>query len=227
MIVVPGRLDPPADRLLDALAARGLPHATTPRELPAGGGPVTIAVSTGPFVFDFAGLVASLGGRPFRVLLLSRLGAHPDARAAGLRRLWRLEEHVRGGGAPTLTLRFAPLLGHGVPLWNRLRSRPRLPGGGRVLLNPALESDAVETLVRALADPQPWQGWYEVAGSEVWSLAELRDLAAEAGPGPDRGAWVPPLDELAEHRLAESGPWIERFGLAPVPLARALRERAA
>jgi uncharacterized protein YbjT (DUF2867 family) len=227
VIVVPGPLDPPADRLLAALAARGLPAPVSAQALPAGTGPVTLAISGGPFVFDFAGLVTSIGARPFRVLVLSRLGAHPDAKAAGLRRLWRLEEHVRGGGMPTLTLRFAPLLGPGAPLWNRLRSRPRLPGGGRQLLNPALESDAVETLVRALADPAPWHGWYEVAGPEVWSLAELRDLAAAAGPGPDAGDWVPSLAEMAEHRLAESGPWASRFGLSPAPLAASLRERAA
>jgi uncharacterized protein YbjT (DUF2867 family) len=227
MIVVPGPLDPPAGRLLAALAGRGLPAPLTAQALPPGCEAVTLAVSGGPFVFDFAGLVASLGSRPFRVLVLSRLGAHPDAKAPSLRRLWRLEEHVRGGGMPTLTLRFAPLLGPGAPLWNRLRSRPRLPAGGRMLLNPALEADAVETLVRALADPAPWQGWYEVAGPEVWSLTELRDLATTAGPASDAGEWAPPLAEMAEHRLAESEPWASRFGLAPAPLAASLRERAA
>jgi uncharacterized protein YbjT (DUF2867 family) len=227
MIVVPGTLDPPAGRLLATLAARGQESLVRPAALPPGDAPVTIAVSSGAFVFDFAGLVASLAGRPFRVLILSRLGAHPDAKAPGLRRLWRLEEHVRGGGAPTLTLRFAPLLGPRSPLWNRLRTRPRLPGRGRQLLNPALEADAVETLVRALADPAPWSGWFEVAGPEAWSLLELRTLAAESGPGPDAGDWEPPPSELAEHRLAESGPWSERFALTPAPLAAALRGRAA
>lgn len=227
MIVVPGPLDPPAARLLAALGERGVDAPLEPRALPPGDDPVTLAVSTGPFVFDFAGLVAALAGRPFRVLLLSRLGAHPDANAPGLRRLWRLEEHVRGGGAPTLTLRFAPIVGDGAPLWNRLRSRPSLPRGGRMLLHPVHEADAVETLVRALADPAPWSGWYEVAGPEIFSLAELRDLAVARGPGADAGAWEPPLDELAEHRLAESAPWLARFGLAPEPLAARLAERAA
>ena len=227
MIVVPGPLDAPADRLLRALAARGVPAPIIAQSLPPGREPVTLAISGGAFVFDFAGLVASLGERPFRVLLLSRLGAHPDARAPGLKRLWRLEEHVRGGGMPTLTLRFAPLLGPDAPLWNKLRTRPRLPQGGRMLLNPVFEADAVETLVRALADPAPWHDWYEVAGPEVWSLAELRDLATAAGRGRDAGAWEPALDELAEHRLAESAPWASRFGIVPRPLAAGLRERAA
>jgi hypothetical protein len=227
MIVVPGPLDPPADRLLAALAERGEPEPVTAGAVPPGTGPVTLAISSGAFVFDYAGLVASLAGRPCRVLMLSRLGAHPDARTPTLRRLWRLEEHVRGGGLPTLTLRFAPLLGAGTPLWNRLRSRPSLPAGGRWLLNPALERDAVETLVRALADAEPWQDWYEVAGPEAWSLAELRDLAGRCGAGPDRGEWAPPLAELAEHRLADSEPWASRFGITPAPLADALAELVA
>ena len=226
MIAPAGPLAPPAGRLLAALAARGEPVACDVAALPAEAGEVTLAVADGPFVFDFAGLVRALGTRRFRVLLLSRLGAHPDARAPSLRRLWRLEEHVRGGGAPVLTLRFAPLVGEASPLWRQLRRRPRLPRGGRGLLNPVAEADAVETLARALAGRAAWRGWYEVAGPEAWSLAELRDLAA-SHPGPTAGAaWEPPLAELAEHRLAESGPWCEHFALAPTPI-RAAVERAA
>jgi len=161
------------------------------------------------------------------VLVLSRLGTHPDARTPALQRLWRLEEHVRGGGAPTLTLRFAPLVGPGSPLWNRLRTRPSLPRGGRQLLNPVAEADAVETLERALAGRAAWPGWFEVAGPEVWSLAELRELASAAGRGADAGAWEPPLDELAEHRLAEAGPWLEHFAMNATPIEACVRERVA
>jgi hypothetical protein len=226
MIVLPGPLDAPADRLLAALVSRGLPAPVTPDALPPGDAPVTLAISTGPFVFDFAGLVATVA-RPFRVLLLSRLGAHPDAQTASLKRLWRLEEHVRGGGAPTLTLRFAPLLGPRTPLWNHLRSRPSLPHGGRQLLNPVLETDAVETLVRALDGRAAWEGWFEVAGPEVWSLAELRELAADAGPAAEPGAWEPTVDEMAEHWLADPQPWRTHFGIVPGGIAEALRERVA
>jgi hypothetical protein len=38
---------------------------------------------------------------------------------------------------------------------------------------------------------------------------------------------VPPLAELAEHRLADSEPWASRFGITPAPLAEALAEIAA
>jgi hypothetical protein len=226
VIVVPGQLDAPADRLLASLAARGLPAPVTADTLPPGDGPVTLAISAGPFVFDFAGLVAAVG-RPFRVLMLSRLGACPEAKAQTLRRLWRLEEHVRGGGAPTLTLRFAPLLGDQAPLWNQLRARPMLPRGGRQLLNPVLESDAVETIARALDGRAAWEGCHEVAGPEAWSLAGLRDLARGTGPALRPRAWEPSLDEMAEHRPADSGRWSAHFGIAPRPIADALREDAA
>lgn len=226
MILAPGPLDPPAGRLLAALAGEGRRVETDPRRLPEGAD-VTLAVSTGPFVFDFAASVAALGGRRFRVLVLSRLGAHPDARHPALRRLWRLEEHVRGGGAPALTLRFAPVLGPGAPLWDRLRARPALPRGGRQLVNPVSERDALETLRRALDGRAAWRDWFEVAGPAAWTLAELRDLAAAAGRGATAGAWEPPLEEMAEHRLAECEPWASHFGITPESVADAVRERVA
>ncbi|MBI5171173.1 MAG: hypothetical protein HZA61_16925 [Candidatus Eisenbacteria bacterium] len=223
MIVTPGPLAAPAARLLAALAAKGHDVRDASAGPPAGDGPVTLAISDGPFVFDFAGLVRAIAPRPFRVLVLSRLGAHPDAKAASLQRLWRMEEHVRGGGAPTLTLRFAPLLGPDTPLWNRLRTQPSLPRGGRTQLNPVAERDAVETLVRALGGDAPWGDWFEVAGPRVWTLGELRDLARDAGRGRDAGEWEPALDEMAEHRLAESAPWCARFPIAPTPIEQAVR----
>jgi uncharacterized protein YbjT (DUF2867 family) len=219
IVVMAGPLAEPADRLLGALAERGVTLYDDPADLPAGTEPVTLAVSDGPFVFDFLGAVRAMGERRFRVLVMSRLGAHPDARAASLQRLWRLEEHVRGGGAPTLTLRLAPLVGPDSPLWRWLRTRPGLPRDGRKLVNPVYEPDAVETLVRALSGQAAWEGWFEVAGAETVSLAELRDLAA-ASPGPTTGRFCEPtMDEMDEHRLAECGPWASHFGITPVRLA--------
>jgi len=219
IVVAPGPLGEPAARLLAQLAARGVTLHADPLRLPAGAEPVTLAVSDGPFVLDLLALVRALGGRPFRVLVLSRLGAHPDARADSLRRLWRLEEHVRGGGAPTLTLRTAPLVGPDSPLWRKLRARPGLPRGGRKIVNPVLEADVVETLARALAERVPWSGWYELAGPDAVTLAELSARAA-GSPGPTAGgAWEPPLEEMLEHRLAECAPWAVRFALTPTPLA--------
>ena len=218
IVVQPAPLGAPAGRLLGALAAHGHTVYARPEMLPAGEEPVTLAVSDGRFVFDFVSAVRALGSRSFRVLVLSRLGAHPDARCASLQRLWRLEEHVRAGGAPTLTLRFAPLVGPETPLWRKLRSRPSLPKGGRKLVNPVAESDAVETMLRAIDGRGPWRGWYEVAGGEAVTLAGLRDLASGTA-GTRGGAWEPTLEEIAEHRLAESEPWASDFGLTPTTLA--------
>ena len=225
MIVTPGVLDAPADRLLAALVTRG-ETVVDAAAVPAGTEPVTLVVASGAFVFDFAGLVRAVAPRPFRVLILSRLGVHPDARADSLRRLWRMEEHVRGGGAPTLTLRFAPLVGPDSPLWRLLRGGPALPRGGRQLVNPVAESDAVETLARALGLGQPVLGeaafddWYEVAGPDALSLAELRELAIHSGGARQGGAWEPALDEIAEHRLAECEPWASRFAITPARIAQ-------
>ena len=219
MLVKPGPLGEPADRLLGALAAHGHSVVTGAGALPAPEGTVTLAISDGPMVFDFLGFVRTLGERSFRVLMLSRLGVHPDARATTLQRLWRLEEHVRAGNAPMLTLRFAPLVGPATPLWKKLRSRPALPNGGRKLVNPVAERDAIETLARALDGRALWRGWYEVAGPDTLTLAELRDLAALTPGETAGGAWEPTLDEIAEHRLAESEPWASDFGITPAPLA--------
>jgi len=86
-------------------------------------------------------------------------------------------------------------------------------------VNPVAETDAVETLLRAVDGRGPWRGWYEVAGGEALTLAELRDLAARTPGEMAGGAWEPPLEEIAEHRLAESEPWATDFGLVPTPLA--------
>lgn len=218
-LLVAGPLAHAGARLMRAVAARGRSVVTEASALPADVRTVTLVISDGPFVFDLAGLVRSIGDRRFRALVLSRLGAHPDARAASLQRLWRLEEHVRGGGAPTLTLRLAPVIGPEAPLWRLLRTKPSLPQGGRKLVDPVFEGDVVETLMSALDGRALWQGWYEVAGPERFSWQELASIAA-SNPGPaDGAAWEPSLDEIAEHRLAESEPWASHFGIAPTPVA--------
>jgi uncharacterized protein YbjT (DUF2867 family) len=212
-----GQPDPPVPRLLAAVAARG--HEVGPAGPPKGRGSTLVLGGGG--TLDPMALGVLLGAwrtaAGARVLVLSRIGAHPDARAPGLRTLWRLEEHARASGLPVLTLRLAPLLGPASPLWLKLREGPRLPRKGRQLLNPVAESDAVETIVRALEGRVAWDGWYEVAGPEALSLAELAELARGAGaPGPAGEAeWEPPLRELEEQRLSESGPWCQQFGLAP------------
>jgi uncharacterized protein YbjT (DUF2867 family) len=227
VIHVFGRTLPPVPRLIEALASRGHRVSGGP---PTAGESATLVLGPGPEI-DVAALEILIGAwrraPGARVLVLSQVGAHPDAHATRLRRLWEIEERARGFELPTLTLRLAPLIGPSSPLWLRLRSRPRLPRGGRQLLNPVLETDVIETLERALDGRARWTGWYEVAGEQTLSLAELVDLAAASGPGPSRGAWEPSLEEMAEQRLSESGPWSEHFGFRPHPVADEVRQWAA
>jgi uncharacterized protein YbjT (DUF2867 family) len=202
-------------RLLAALGTRGHAHAA-PETLAEG---ATVIV-TGPA--DFARARAA-GLEPLaaaRVLVLSRVGCHPDARAAALRELWEVEETVRRLPHPTLTLRLAPMLGASSPLARRLASRPALGATGRKLVNPVAEGDVVETIARALQGRAVWEGWYEVAGAEPWTLEETAGLCErQLGRAPrDAGAWEPPLEELREHRLCEAEPWLAHFGMTPTPL---------
>jgi uncharacterized protein YbjT (DUF2867 family) len=213
VIVVPGPLAEPAARLLAALAARGWADTAGVRP-----GPDTLVLADGPDESAIATALSRLAERPWRVLVLSRLGAHPDAHAPSLRRLWAIEESARAQSeAPVLTLRLAPLVGPEAPLWRWLRSRPVLPRGGRALLTPVAEADVIATLERALSGQVPWAGWYELAGRETRSLAEWRDLAV-ATPGPTEGGRCEPaLEEVLEQRLPESEPWATDFALDPTP----------
>lgn len=228
MIHAYGRPEAPVPRLLAALAARGYPMA----EGPASGSAKVLVLGPGVSLEPMALEVLFGAWRRIpegRLLVLSLLGAHPDARAPRLKALWKLEELARGSGLPTLVLRLAPVVGPESPLWLKLRSRPRLPRGGRGLLNPVAEEDVLSTLERALGGRAGWEGWYEVAGVEALTLAELAALAAAAGPrtGHRAGAWEPPTAEMAEHRLAEAAPWIEHFGLDWRPIADRAREWGA
>ncbi len=219
---------PVEERLLGALEPRGHRRVAAPGD--AAGRTTAVVVPGGLAPGELEPVLAPWRTVPgARLLVLSRLGAHPDAPAPGLRRLWDLEERARASGLPALVLRVAPLLGPASPLWLRLRARPRLPRGGRKLLDPVAEADVVETLDRALAGRAAWGGWFEVAGPEAWSLAELLDLAGRAGPPlpPDAGAWEPPLGELEAQRPAEAGPWLAHVGLDVPPLAERVRAWSA
>lgn len=247
MILLPGVVVPGSapDRMVRALEGRGHRFVRVPGaagDWSGAGGAMPGAAEAGDpltlLLFPAVGRERELArsgwalptrpASPSRRLVVTRIGTHPDAPRGPLRDAWELEEASRGASASVLTLRLAPLLGPVSPLWRRLASRPRLPRGGRKLLNPVAEADAVETLDRALRERGAWSGWFEVAGPEVWSLAELERLACETGADPGAGgAWEPPLEELEAHKLAEAGPWIERFGIAPAPLAERARGWAA
>ena len=221
MILTPETVRPGSvlARLLRALGAPERAGADTLVLCPAPGEPA-------PDVRGWLARHAAAGGP--RLLVITRLGTHPDAASPRLRECWELEEAARATGLPTLVLRLGPLLGPQSPFWLWLRGDPRLPRGGAKLLDPVAETDAVETLARALDGRAAWEGWYEVAGPEVRSLAELAALARTCGPraAPGAGRCEPPMAELEEHRLAEAGPWLEHFGMSVRPLAEHAREWA-
>ncbi|MGH7741474.1 MAG: hypothetical protein ACRENS_05565 [Candidatus Eiseniibacteriota bacterium] len=228
MIHVYGSPDPPVPRLLAALEARG--HVPGRPAKDAQARDATLVLGPGVALDELA-MGVLLGAwrrsRGARVLVLSLIGAHPDARAERLRNLWRLEEWARGSALPVLTLRLAPLLGPDTPLWRKLRSRPRLPRAASRPLNPVDEADALESLERALAGHVRWEGWFEIAGPEALSLVDLAELARVAGPSPDRGEWEPPPEELNDHRLSECESWARHFGLEPGAITSRVRAWAS
>jgi len=230
MIHVPGRFDAPVPRLIDALGARG--HSVVESESPTGGPGATLLLAR---PVDWMRLGVWFGSwhvaRGARILVLSRMGVHPDARAESLRELWRLEEYARVSLIPTLVLRLAPLIGESSPFWSRLKSRPRLGPFARSLVMPVLERDVVEVMHHALSQSGTWEGWFDIAGPEARTLAEWSELAGgppagvPAGSAPEP-AWEPPLEEVAEQRLAESELWQRRFGLRAGDVAKWAEEQA-
>ncbi len=217
--VRPVALTSQATRLLAAAMRAGLRLHEGPA--PAGQR-VTFVLGESTAVLDLAHLVGTHGPAHCRLVVLSRLGAHPDAHVPSLQALWRLEESARATGAETLTLRTAPIVGEGSPLWAMLRTKPALPGAGRRLVDPVHERDVIATLVQALT-AAAWpagEHWYELAGPERFTWRELTDLAV-AGPGSSATpAWEPDLGEIAEHRLAECEPWRTDFALTPTLISR-------
>jgi uncharacterized protein YbjT (DUF2867 family) len=214
MIHVPGRFDAPVPRLIEALKSRG--HSVAESQSPTGGPGATLLLA---HPVDWMRLGVWFGAwhvaRGARILVVSRMGVHPDARSQSLRELWQLEEYARVSLIPTLVLRLAPLLGEASPFWSRLRSRPRLGNFANTVVMPVLEQDAVEVMHQALTQTTSWEGWFDIAGPEARTLQEWSELAggSTAGSsGPD-SSWEPPLEELAEHRLAEPDLWQRRFGL--------------
>jgi uncharacterized protein YbjT (DUF2867 family) len=221
MIHAYGTPDPAVARLLAALGARGHTVAKAGPQSERRDSTLVLSAGAGLDAMALGVLLGAWRSTPgARILVVSRLGAHPDARAKTLAELWSLEEHARASGLPVLTLRLAPMLGPDAPLWNQLRRAPRLPKGGRTLINPVAETDVIETLDRALAGRAAWDGWYELAGIESLTLAELVALAREAGPPPrdSNAVWEPALEELLEHRLADPRPWLTHFALSVDPI---------
>ena len=201
-------------RLLDALRARGLAMTDAASPRPDEESPTLILTPPVDWMALGVRMAPWRVARGARILVLSRLGAHPDAVAPGLQELWRLEEYARVSLIPTLTLRFGPLVAADSPFWRKLASTPKLGREANAVVMPLLEDDAVQVVARALGETRPAEGWFEITGPEARSLGEWSALAARGGARADAGDWEPALEELVEHRLAEAEVWQERFGLA-------------
>lgn len=207
-MLVPGRPAPPVPRLLAAVAAPQAPDRCE-----------TMVLTSGSVAGSQIAAVLGEGRRrgDVRVLVVGSVGVHPDASSSRLRELWELEEACRASGLPVMALRLAPLLGARSPLWQRLRSRPALGRHAGVLLCPLAETDAARALERAVALEWTSPEWYEVAGSEIWSLGELVELARGIGErlAPGAGEWEPALEEIVEARIPETSAWRQRSALTP------------
>ena len=214
MIHAPGVAQGAMARLVPALKARGLEISAD--ESPDLEGGSTLLMTT---PVDWMRLGVWLApwrvARGARLIVVSRIGAHPDAKAASLQDLWRLEEYARVSLIPTLTFRLAPLVSKQSPFWMRLAARPKFGPEARQLVMPVLEEDAVTALERALREERPSEDWYEVVGRDARSLEEWAGIASTgAAAAPDATVpWEPEIEELAEHRLAEPEIWQERFGI--------------
>jgi uncharacterized protein YbjT (DUF2867 family) len=208
----------------------GTPLAPVPRLLRAledGSSTDTLVLGTGSAASEpeLDTLLSEWRSRPrARVLVLGTLGTHRDARVARWRELWALEEQARATGLPVLALRLAPLIGRESPLWLRLRTGEPLPQRGRPLVQPVAEADVRATLAAAWTAEADWAGWYDVAGPEPVTLAELAALARREGALPrGAGAWEPSTEELAQQRLCDPRPWSERFRIVPRRLSEEAR----
>ena len=157
-------------------------------------------------------------GAEGRLLVMSWIGAHPDATDRLLAALWRLEEAARATGLPVLVLRLAPLVGGGSPWSAQLAGRPRLDAKlARALVQPIREDDAVAGLARACSGEVEWRGWFEVCGRDPLTVGELAEAAAGGAFGQVDAtpAWEPEPGVLRAMGLSEWKPWADACGIVP------------
>lgn len=199
----------PAPRLLNAAWALAGPNAFARARVGVLGPARAAADAVTP---------CSMMGSIDRWLVLSWIGAHPDARDPLLVALWALEEEARATGLPTLVLRLAPLVGPDSPLLALLKTRPKLDARlERALVQPMLEADVVAGLAKFLDGSAAWTDWYEVCGPDALSLGELAQLAQadHFGALEAIAGWEPAPTVLRAQGLSEWDAWTRATGVAP------------
>jgi NADH dehydrogenase len=118
-----------------------------------------------------------------RLVLVSGIGADPEARSPYIRARGRGELAVRQAFPSATIVRPGAMFGPGDALFGTLadivRLLPVVPliGGGRTRLQPVYVEDVAEAIVRMLADRGTAGQTYELAGPGVYTLRELVSFA--------------------------------------------------
>jgi NADH dehydrogenase len=190
---------------------------------------------------------ASAGAERF--VFSSGAGAAPDAERVWFRAKWAGEEAIRATGIGHAILRPSWVYGPGDRALNRfVRFHHLLPfvpvvGDGGQRLQPVFVEDVAEAMARA-ARPDGPAGTFEIGGPEVMTmnevLAAMMEVRGRRKPLVHFPAWMPklagfflqalpkpPLSPEAVafiigDALAETGSFVEAFGLRLTPLREGL-----
>ncbi|MBI1852226.1 MAG: complex I NDUFA9 subunit family protein [Planctomycetes bacterium] len=158
---------------------------------------------------------AARAARVKRIILLSVLGARPDARTRFARTRFAGEEIVRNSGIDHTILRLAVVFGAEDHFTNRfasiIRWNPLLPlvGGGRARIQPIHVDDVASAVVYAVLQDRFHNETIDVAGGEAVRLRDaIRAIAGVIGehvrPFAVPSAAARPAIALAETFLPES-----------------------
>jgi uncharacterized protein YbjT (DUF2867 family) len=137
------------------------------------------------------GLVRAARGRPVRIfVLVSALGARPDASTPYHRTKWEAEEVVRNSGIPYVILRPSLIFGRLVGLRDSklvarmsqaILSGSRIPlvGGGQHLVQPVFIGDVTQCVLACLERQDLAGRCFDLCGPEQMTFEELIDTLAK------------------------------------------------
>lgn len=184
-----------------------------------------------------------------KIIQLSALGADAGAQSRYHLSKRAADEHLARLGVPFVVLRPSIVYGpgdHSMTFFQSLAALPvaPVPGDGQYRLQPIHVADLVRAVVQAVEQPE-LTGTFDVGGATVVTFDELLDALARRlgkrgvaklhvpwgvmeltaattdrlGRGPITGE---ELGMLRRENFGDNGPFIERFGFSPVPLATGL-----